>query len=941
MGDGFIELHKNDYYLKTDNVGHKNKWSSFKEDGSGEFLIHPGEKKPVKGLFVFKKAGKVFIDFSITDSSENEKIEYRVKLNAKLVTHFELTQKKKKSVLLNIKTSDEIKIIIDTKAGETSYDHGVIQILVQDKSFLFEQYIIPFLWAILFIFLYGKNHILIGINAYVIFVLMLFSEKMNFGLMPFRTVITYTLIAMTMTFLFTFIYQELARKKFKVATILSYLVAFVLYVIPMIFIIYGLVFDTKITKEILYAVFQSNTSESFEFIRQFISLRWIALFVFVTGVIGLLLYRQEQQETKKIERSLLFFMIIMFGTLSFSYESELRLFSFVKEGFHTYSRELKLFKEVQLQRKAGELKFEAEKSEKSETYIIVIGESLNKEHMGIYGYQRDTTPLLFKKREINGLLVFDNVYSNHTHTMPVLSLALTEANQFNKYNYYESLSIVDILNKAGFETHWISNQVLQGSWDNLVSVIAHETDHLVGLNHAIGKHLGTPELDGAAIDKVHKILSKNSDKKNRVIFVHLMGSHGLYCSRFPEKYRIFTEPFQKGVFGRGLQNRENSVNCYDNSVLYNDFVVNSFLTELQLLKGVTGLLYFSDHADDVFQALGHNPAKFTYEMTQIPMIAWFSDAYKNRYKSKYHMLESHLNSLYSNDFIYDTLIGMLNIKTDRYKSRYDLTAKEYKLAEQDAYTLHGKRLYTDKSNYLWWQKKNTHSLIDNNLSLRVFPHRVNSIGKLKDIWQDGFRSFEIDVYFENMNNSFFRLGHNDEAMGVTLEEFISSVDYSQIDHILLDFKNLDGNNYKEAMIRLNYLNQKFHIKSKFIIESGTKGSFFQRLKKDGWHTSYHISEGAIVKILKEKNIKKMKQLAQIIAQQTTDQSLSALSFDHKLYPFVKEYLEPLIPKNIVYHSLLRSELYSTVFIDGLNENKLFLDQRIKTILVKYKSLYDL
>ncbi|MBL0702928.1 MAG: hypothetical protein JJV95_02945 [Sulfurospirillum sp.] len=36
---------------------------------------------------------------------------------------------------------------------------------------------------------------------------------------------------------------------------------------------------------------------------------------------------------------------------------------------------------------------------------------------------------------------------------------------------------------------------------------------------------------------------------------------------------------------------------------------------------------------------------------------------------------------------------------------------------------------------------------------------------------------------------------------------------------------------------------------KFIIESGTKGSFFKELKEAGWHTSYYMPTGKMFQSL--------------------------------------------------------------------------------------------
>ena len=940
-GTGFHELNNSEYTLTTYETGKNNKWSTFRDDKNGRFFIHPGEQKASRGIFVFEKSGKLKLKFSIRKDSTVGDIEFTVKKNKKEFDRSIVTVRHANKVILDIEAGDNIEIIAD-KHGVATCDWGSLKIEIQETSFKFKNFLIPFLWSILFIFLFGKKHTYIAINSYIIFILIIFAEKLNFGILSFDNIFTYTLLLFSMTFIFTFLYQELTGlKKFKIASTLSFFAAFIIYVIPLFFVIYALNFDSKVTKEVLYAVFQSNSVESYEYVSDFISIKYICLFIFITTIVATLLYKQEKKETLKIEKSLLMFITIAFLSMSLAQLSQLRLPMFVIEGFDKYSTELRLFRQVQEKRKSGEIKFSAIKKNQGETYFIVIGESLNKRHMGIYGYLRDTTPFLSKMNDNGELLIFNGIYSSHTHTGAVLIHGLTESNQYNKKNFYDSLSIIEVLNKADIETYWLTNQSIYGVFDNFVSVIASSVNHLVTLNKSIGEQATTQKLDGALIKEVKKVLLEKTDK-NRVIFIHLIGNHGSYSSRYPsEKFTKFKGKLKPGDFGTKTSENGN-INYYDNSVLYNDYVVSSILKELQKEKGVNGFIYMPDHADDVVRCLGHNSTMFTYEMTQIPMIAWFSRDYKEKYGSRYSNLLSNRDKLYSNDMLYDTMIGMFGIETDRYNSKYDFTSNDYKLNPEDALVLFGERHYIDKSNYIYWQKVNAKYLIDTNQSSRVFPHRVNSIGKLKDIWNDGFRSFEVDVRFGDNNTSTFEVGHDLGDMGgIGLEEFLSSIDSTLIQRVWLDFKNLDKNNYKGALARLEYLNKKFNIKSKFTVESGTKSEFFKEFRKAKWHTSYYMPTGTIVTLLKEKKVEEMRKLAIKIAQQVKRQNLSALSFDCRLNPFVKEYLEFNISDEIEYHTWYAPFLSDVNFKNQLLSNKLYLDERVKTLLTPYKSLFNL
>lgn len=353
MGNGFHKLNKAEYSLKTYETDKDNKHSTFKNEKNGKFFIHPGEKKASRGIFTFNKDGKLILDFSIRKGSSVGDIEFTVKKNKKEIAKSIVTTKRTNQVILKVQNGDKVEIIAD-KHGSTAADWENLQITLQETLFEFKNILIPFLWSILFIFLFGKKHSYIAINSYIIFILILFAEKLNFGVLTFNNILTYMLLLFSMTFIFTFVYQELTSfKKFRIASILSYVTASIIYIIPLFFIIYALNFDTKVTKDILYAVFQSNSGESYEYVSDFISMKYILLFILITVIVGTLLYRQEKKETLKIEKSLLIFIIITFLSISLTQFSQLRLPNFVIKGFDKYSEELKLFREVQEKRKTG------------------------------------------------------------------------------------------------------------------------------------------------------------------------------------------------------------------------------------------------------------------------------------------------------------------------------------------------------------------------------------------------------------------------------------------------------------------------------------------------------------------------------------------------------------------------------------------------------------
>ena len=521
--------------------------------------------------------------------------------------------------------------------------------------------------------------------------IMLFADYLNFSNLSFDEEFAYSTVAMALTFLFTLIYQELGGKRFKLAVVISYLLSLSVYLIAIFYIIYAVNFHTKISEDIIFALEQTNINESIEYTSQYISPLLILGSILFSIFLGFLLIMQERKEKLIIDRSILVLIIIIaFFNVKY-HKNDIRLYYFAKKAAINYKKELSLFQEMQNRRKNNEISFSAQKSMKGETYVIVIGESLSKQHMALYGYHRNTSPLLKKDEFIK----FNNAYSNHIYTMPTLGAALTEKTQYNHKKFYDSLSIINILNKADIETYWLTNQRLLGIKNNIVSLIAHDADHLKGTNNSMGKNVESDSYDEALIPLFKEALNQESNK-TKVIFLHLMGNHASFNKRYPQNYAKFSSNNPQ------LTSKVNDmVNTYDNSILYNDYVVDSLYQIFKKNVAVGAFLYTSDHALDLNANPVRSTTKFTYEMVQIPLLISLSDGYIKRYQKRYTMLNKHTFSLFSNDMLYDTILGLTAVSSDHYDAKNDLTSSQYHLDPSSSLVLDGQIPYLSDKNKLY------------------------------------------------------------------------------------------------------------------------------------------------------------------------------------------------------------------------------------------------
>lgn len=296
--------------------------------------------------------------------------------------------------------------------------------------------------------------------------------------------------------------------------------------------------------------------------------------------------------------------------------------------------------------------------DQAQTYIIVIGESLTRNHMGLYGYARNTTPELNKLR--SELLIFDNTISSHAQTQPSLRNALTQSNTQNNIALQDALSLVDLANKAGFKTWWISNQQPLRATLSAIASTAQETQFISNDFHGVENR----RYDSFMLPYVEKALADNNTKK--VIFIHMMGSHLQYANRYPEDFAAFTDNQVSSYLTPADTRTVNYINQYDNSVRYSDYFVGSVFNMLKQQTGINAAVFFSDHGEEVYQSmdfLGHGPDNPSRNMFEIPFLVWASPDYLTARPATYQAMQEHISSPFMLDDLYQFAGSVMGIRS--------------------------------------------------------------------------------------------------------------------------------------------------------------------------------------------------------------------------------------------------------------------------------------
>lgn len=456
---------------------------------------------------------------------------------------------------------------------------------------------------------------------------------------------------------------------------------------------YVSIYKERITTSTAFILLETNFSETKEYLYEYFTLDifLLALIFLIPSVFILIGVKKAiQQYTFKSAfkaifidiRTLVFFIeslwlktqhaawkkwligvvLLVLGTVIYlksnhhKYHAAFQLFS----GYEKYQQEVEKYKAFfSDSEKSSYLKtVQKNKNDDKETLIITIGESTTKHHLGIYGYHRNTTPNLAKIND--ELVVFNDVISPHTHTIPALEKVLTFGTTNNPSDK-ELGSLVQLVKAAGYKTYWISNQIPVGINETMVTMLSKAADYSYFTNLGGEKELFS--LDERVLPIIKKVLTDNHNKK--VIFVHLLGTHTQYKNRYPKSFNQFKDapstPF-------GTQQAFEAINQYDNAVLYNDFVISEIIS---LLKSNATpnekqqMIYFSDHGEDVYQTVdfnGHSESIGSYPMFEIPFVFWSNN--KNELEKYKHFTD---RKYMTDDFIY-SVADLLNITFEGMKS---------------------------------------------------------------------------------------------------------------------------------------------------------------------------------------------------------------------------------------------------------------------------------
>ncbi|HMS25881.1 MAG TPA: kdo(2)-lipid A phosphoethanolamine 7''-transferase [Burkholderiaceae bacterium] len=252
--------------------------------------------------------------------------------------------------------------------------------------------------------------------------------------------------------------------------------------------------------------------------------------------------------------------------------------------------------------------------------VMVIGESARSGNFGLLGYDRPTTPLLAKTKN---LVAFNGTSCNTSTKLSLQCMFVRPTAVVDRGMQAPQIledTVFSVFRKLGFTTElfamqselWFYNSLKPNHY-KIREVIAAED-----------ANRNQPALDSFLESELATSLTKHPQGRH-IVVLHTKGSHFNYTSRYPREFAQY-QPECEGV--DGACTKAQLINSYDNSILYTDAFLHRIMTSLADKKAM--VIYTSDHGESIdenrhFHATPKPLAPI--EQLQVPLLFWASDAY--------------------------------------------------------------------------------------------------------------------------------------------------------------------------------------------------------------------------------------------------------------------------------------------------------------------------
>ena len=316
--------------------------------------------------------------------------------------------------------------------------------------------------------------------------------------------------------------------------------------------------------------------------------------------------------------------------------------------------------------------------------VLIIGESYNKRHSQLYGYDLPTTPYQAAFKRNGSLVEFTDVVTPWNVTSNAFKSFLSTHSVDQKGSWADGVLFPALFRKAGYKVAFITNQFNKSS-----------RQATADFNGSF--FLNDEYFDSLSFDyrNKHKYVydkgiigeyRKYKPAEHNLVIFHLMGQHLEYSKRFQSTDVRF---HPSDIDRPDLDESEKQIVAdYDNATLYNDWVIARIFSYFKDDDAI--VVYMPDHGEEVFGELhtfGRNhdaeitPALARAEF-EIPFVVWFTRKFRTNHPEIIKHIRNRKHLPFATDDLPHLMLGLGGIACPQYDKTRDLFSDTFNSSRQ-------------------------------------------------------------------------------------------------------------------------------------------------------------------------------------------------------------------------------------------------------------------
>ena len=314
--------------------------------------------------------------------------------------------------------------------------------------------------------------------------------------------------------------------------------------------------------------------------------------------------------------------------------------------------------------------------------VLVIGESYNKHHSQLYGYNKPTTPLQLQMAADSSLVAFSDVVASWNLTSFVFKHMMSLWTVGDHGEWCDEPLFPEVFRKAGYQVTFLTNQFQPKAKEAVYDFSGgfFLNDPEFSKRQFDVRNAQTYRFDESLLKAFDGL--KNKPEKGRLTILHLMGSHVDYRARYPQSRQYF----KPAMYNRPeLSDKQRRIlSEYDNSLRYNDSIVWA-VTQRFIDKDAV-VIYVPDHAEEIFDGKPYmygrmHGANIDYRLArnemEIPFWIWGSPLYIERHPYGWKAIRAAKDRPMMTDALPHLLLYLAGIATPLYRPELNIITPEY------------------------------------------------------------------------------------------------------------------------------------------------------------------------------------------------------------------------------------------------------------------------